>query len=137
MKTALVFGSTGLVGGKLLRLLNNNGYAAIKIMQKNLFNGNYIGCDNESGVSNPFFNHIAKAYNIKYMKISSQENLDKNINYILNYSKSFLCELIMQSDQYLLPKMQSYINEKGDIVSGSLENMLYDESQIKKVLCKK
>lgn len=111
-------------------LLNNNGYAAIKNMQKNLFNDNFIGCHKESGVSNPSFKDIASAYNIEYVKLTSQDDLKQNIDKIINFNKSILCELIIDNDQYLLPKVQSYIDTKGNIVSGNLENMLYDESQL-------
>jgi len=111
-------------------LLNNNGYAAIKNMQKNLFNDNFIGCHKESGVSNPSFKDIASAYNIEYVKLTSQDDLKQNIDKIINFNKSILCELIIDNDQYLLPKVQSYIDTKGNIVSGNLKNMLYDESQL-------
>ena len=42
-------------------LLNNSGYLAISLMQDNLFNGNRIGCDKNTSVSNPNFIKIAEA----------------------------------------------------------------------------
>ena len=53
-------------------------------MQDNLFNGKYIGSNNESGVSNPNFTKIAEAYGFKTFKFEDNIQLENNIDEVLN-----------------------------------------------------
>lgn len=104
-------------------ILNNNGYLAIKLMQDNLFSGNYIGSNPESGVSSPEFFKIAKAYGLKAKKIISNKHLSKNIQKVLDYDGPILCDVTMIPNQILIPRVQSSKNSDGSLKSSSLDNM--------------
>ena len=39
-----------------------------------------MGCNEESGISFPDFKNIAKSFNIKYLKIENNKDLDNKIN---------------------------------------------------------
>lgn len=104
-------------------ILNNNGYLAISLMQDNLFEGNYIGSTPNSGVSSPDFLKIASAYGIKSVKFSSNQELEKGIEDVLNYQGPILCEIEMPEHQLLIPRVQSKKDESGKITSVSIENM--------------
>jgi acetolactate synthase I/II/III large subunit len=104
-------------------ILNNEGYLAISLMQDNLFKSKYIGCNPDSGVSSPDFCKIAKAYGIKSIRVNNNKQLEDKIEDVLNYSGPILCEIMMPSDQLLVPRVQSKKNSKGEIESTSLENM--------------
>ena len=104
-------------------ILNNNGYLAISLMQDNLFEGNYIGSTPNSGVSSPDFLKIASAYGIKSVKFSSNQELEKGIEDVLNYQGPILCEIEMSEHQLLIPRVQSKKDKSGKITSVSIENM--------------
>ena len=104
-------------------VLNNGGYLAITLMQDNLFKGNYIGSNKESGVSSPNFVELAKAYGIKTFRFENNNQLEKGINEVLNYKGAVLCEIMMPEDQLLIPRVQSSKTSDGKIISNSLENM--------------
>lgn len=104
-------------------LLNNNGYLAISLMQDNLFKSKYIGSNPDSGVSNPNFMKLADAYGFKTYKFSNNIELENNINNVLSTPGPVLCEIEMVENQLLIPRVQSSKDEKGKIVSNSLENM--------------
>ena len=104
-------------------VLNNNGYLAISLMQDNLFEGNYIGSTNESGVSSPDFVKLAQAYGLTTFRLENNTQLEDQIDTILNTKQPVLCEVVMVENQLLIPRVQSSKNEDGKIISNSLENM--------------
>ena len=104
-------------------LLNNSGYLAISLMQDNLFNGKRIGCDKNTGVSNPSFIKIAEAYGIKTYKVNNNKELIDNIDKILDSNETILCEIMMVDNQLLIPRVQSSKDANGKIISNSLDNM--------------
>jgi acetolactate synthase-1/2/3 large subunit len=106
-------------------ILNNNGYLAIKLMQKNL-NYDRIGCDINSGVSSPDFIEISKAYKIKHFSITHNKDMYK-IKDVIEYNGPCICNISMLEDQLLCPRVQSYGDNK------SLEFMypFIDEEELK------
>jgi acetolactate synthase-1/2/3 large subunit len=104
-------------------LLNNNGYLAISLMQDNLFKGNYIGSNPESGVSNPDFIRLASAYGFKVYSVNNNTELENNIDEVLNAEGPVLCEISMIENQLLIPRVQSSKDKNDKIISNSLENM--------------
>jgi len=117
-------------------VLNNNGYLAITLMQDNLFSGNYIGSNNESGISSPKFTKLAEAYGFKTFKLSNNTELEDNINLVLNTEGPVLCEIMMTENQLLIPRVQSSKDAEGKIVSTSLENMFpyLDTTEMKEIM---
>lgn len=104
-------------------VLNNNGYLAISLMQDNLFNGKYIGSNNKSGISSPNFTKLAEVYGFKTFKFKNNTELEDNINTVLDTTGPVLCEIMMTENQLLIPRVQSFKDKEGKIVSSSLENM--------------
>jgi acetolactate synthase-1/2/3 large subunit len=117
-------------------LLNNNGYLAISLMQDNLFKGKHIGSTPDSGVSNPNFTELAKAYGFKTYTLNNNTELENNIDEILNTDGPVLCEIIMVQNQLLIPRVQSSKDENGKIISNSLENMFpyLSDDEMKKIM---
>jgi acetolactate synthase-1/2/3 large subunit len=103
-------------------VLNNQGYRAITIMQENLFEGSYVASENSSGVVSPDFCEIAKAYGLKTCKIATNEDLSL-VPSILDYEGSILCEINMNKEQLMIPRVQSEKDENGNIISNSLDKM--------------
>jgi len=104
-------------------VLNNNGYLAISLMQNNLFNGTYVGSNPQSGVSAPDFQKIAQAYGFETYKFETNKQLEQCMDTALCSKGPTLVEIIIPENQLLVPRVQSSKDEKGNILSNSLENM--------------
>jgi len=117
-------------------VLNNNGYLAITLMQDNLFNSNYIGSNNKSGISSPNFTKLAEAYGFKTFRMNNNTELENNIDLVLNADGPVLCEIMMTENQLLIPRVQSSKDDDGKIISNSLENMFpyLDEMEMKEIM---
>jgi acetolactate synthase-1/2/3 large subunit len=117
-------------------VLNNNGYLAISLMQDNLFKSNYIGSNNESGISSPDFTKLAEVYGLKTFKFNNNTELEKGIDEVLCTKGPVLCEISMIENQLLIPRVQSSKDKNGKIVSNSLENMFpyLNEEEMKKIM---
>ena len=117
-------------------VLNNNGYLAISLMQDNLFKSNYVGSNNESGISSPNFIKLAEAYGFKTYKFNNNNELEYEIDKVLNEEGPVLCEIVMVENQLLIPRVQSSKDKDGKIISNSLENMFpyLDDKEMKKIM---
>ena len=103
-------------------VLNNQGYLAITIMQDNLFDKNYVASENSSGVVSPNFCKIAEAYGLKTYKINCNDDLDL-IDEVLSETGPVLCEINMNRNQLMIPRVQSEKDINGNIVSNPLDKM--------------
>ncbi len=104
-------------------IFNNDGYLMIKHTQKNLFKGEYVGTDRESGVSCPDFSRIADAFQIKYYSISSWEDFESFIPEVQGHNEPVICDVFMDPEQFFYPKLSLVIKKDGSIVSPPLEDL--------------
>lgn len=104
-------------------LLNNNGYLTIRSTQDAYFKSHYVGSNPESGVSCPDMLKIAKAYGIPARRIKNHKNLQKKIKSALETTGPFICELMMNPKQPLIPKVTSYVRPDGKVISKPVEDM--------------
>jgi len=115
-------------------VLNNQGYISIRNTQKNFFNGFFVGSNKESGVSCPDMIKIAKAYGISTLTIKNHEELECKIKEVLSYPEAILCEVNINPEEKMYPKLSSEKKEDGTIVSKPLEDMypFLDRDEFKK-----
>lgn len=106
----------------IMFVLNNEGYLTIKLMQQNHF-GRYVGSDPSSGVSCPDIVKVAKAYGIKSIRISNQDELRAQLDGVVAESGPFVCEIAMPVDQPLIPRVSSLKLPDGTIVAKPLEDL--------------
>lgn len=88
-------------------VLNNDGYQSIKMTQDSYFNGDYIGCNKENGVSFPRLLNIASAYGLNYFNTNWRPTkiLDFNpIAEVLKRGNAVLCEVPIGNDYKFSPK---------------------------------
>lgn len=113
-------------------ILNNQGYSSMKQTQTAFFDGNFIGCNAESGVSFPDNSKLADLYNLKYFKIDSTTNMQKIIKNVLSFSGGVLCEVILTNDYIIAPKLTSEKKSDGRIISKPLEDLspLLDRNEL-------
>src|SRR3989338_3084989 len=85
-----------------LFIYNNNGYFSIRNTHKSYFN-KIFAADPESGVSFPNFESVIKGWGLEYVKISTDEEIEK-LNKIMKSSSPVVCELMIDPNQPMLPK---------------------------------
>ena len=61
-------------------VFSNDGYGAIRQTSKNFFEGEYIGCTPDTGVSFPSYRKIAQTFGFSYMQCATNGDLDQMIN---------------------------------------------------------
>jgi len=106
-----------------LFVLNNDGYAAIRNTQKRFFEGRFVCCDPSSGLTLPDTCKIARAYGLKAVRITSQRNLKEKIKKVLEMEGPVVCELRIDPDLQIAPRISSKVLEDGTIVSSPLEDL--------------
>lgn len=105
-------------------VLNSKGYLAVSIMQDNSFGSKYFGSNIESGVGSPDFTKIARAYGLASSHLNSNLNIArKEIEEIIKYKGSYVCEVSLSPKQLMRPRVQSVKDADGNFSSGSLEVM--------------
>ncbi len=105
-----------------LFIINNGGYLTMKLMQKKNFK-NYVGVDDNSGLSLPKFLKVADSFGFETLKIKNEKNLNEKLKIILKSKKATVCEIITPPLQELVPRVQSQINKDGTFQPAMLDNM--------------
>ena len=104
-------------------ILNNQGYRSIEQTQKSFFNGDFIGCNKDCGVSFPDNSKLADLYGLKYYRIDSTSRMRQTINDILSGAGAILCEVVLDNDYVFAPKLSSKKEADGRIISNPLEDL--------------
>jgi acetolactate synthase-1/2/3 large subunit len=103
-------------------ILNNNGYASIRSSQSGYFNET-IGCDPSSGLTLPSIEKIARAFEINYLKLEDQNELYPSVKNAYNQAGPVICEVFINPDQPIGPRVSSKINPDGSMTSSPLEDL--------------
>jgi len=106
-----------------LFVLNNEGYISIRNTQRGFFNGNFVGSGCDSGVSCPDMLKIAEAYGFTGMRINNQDNLKEQIQSVLQSLGPVICEIMLDPEEKMEPKLSSEKKNDGSMVSKPLEDM--------------
>lgn len=100
-------------------VFNNGGYHSIVISQSKNF-GRLSGCTDESGLTLPQLEGIAKAYGIPYERCERNDKLEETLQDIFNRKGCVICEIIEDEEQTIEPKLGNKVLDNGQIVSPSL-----------------
>lgn len=103
-------------------VLNNNGYASIRASQSGYFKQT-IGCDPDSGMTLPDIGKLAAAFDIPVLRIRDQAELRQVIRQALDLEGPVVCEVMVQPDQAIGPRVTSRIKSDGSMVSSPLEDL--------------
>jgi acetolactate synthase-1/2/3 large subunit len=105
-------------------IFSNDGYASIRTMQKAYFNGNYIGCDNSTGVGLPDWETIFAAYQIPVITLNRTEMLNQpKVKVLMNSAGPAGFIVPIDPEQTYLPKITSKLNPDGSMSSNPLHLM--------------
>jgi len=104
-------------------ILNNFGYASIRTMQKNHFEGRLVCCDPTSRLTLPDTCRIARAYGITATRLESHEGLGQRLAEILALDGPVICDVKVDPDLLTAPRLSSEVRPDGSIVSRPLEDL--------------
>lgn len=104
-------------------LFSNDGYNAIRQTCTNFFNGVFIGCNAETGVSFPDFKKVAELFDFEYRRCESNSQIQECIDWLLQSSGNVLLDVQEKFDDPLIPKVMSRMNEDGTFSTPALHDM--------------
>jgi len=104
-------------------VFNNRGYTCIRTTQNSLFDGRFVGADPESGVDNPDFALIARAYGLDYQHILNNGEMIGKVRQFLSTPGPSLCEVNLSEQQGITPKASTFKHPDGTLESRPLEDM--------------
>lgn len=104
-------------------ILNNDGYLAIRHTQKDWLEESYVGSANKGGISIPSYEKVVKAYNIKYLKVIADEEVEESIlNFLLDDCPCVL-EVMIPFEQELIPRVGFEKDKNGVAIWKTLGEM--------------
>jgi len=117
-------------------VLDNNGYSTIRATQMGVFNGHFVGCNPESGLTLGNIRGVAEAYGIQTCTIDSSVRLDEMVQEVLQGDEPIVCIVKVAPDQPIEPRQANYKTAEGQMASRPLEDMrpLLDRTEICEVM---
>lgn len=107
-------------------LFCNDGYGSIRTTQSNYFDGEYLGCDVETGLGFPDWSVLSGAYGIRHHRLSSALQRDGVAQQLLSDAGPVLFEVPVDPDQTYWPKVTSRVTSTGGMESSPLHKMTPD-----------
>jgi len=104
-------------------IMNNNGYASIRNTQRNYFNERYMGTGPESGLLIPSIVEICKSIGLPAERVEGAYDLVSRLKDIASKEGPFVCEVILESNVTLSPKVAAIPQTDGTMISMPLEDM--------------
>jgi acetolactate synthase I/II/III large subunit len=107
-------------------IFNDNGYASIRMTQKNYFGGRYVGCDTNTGLGIPIWSQLFAAYSIPYHEL--RPGFEKDPAFLAAIETPGPAAFIVKIDpeQTYFPKISSRITASGSMESNPLHLMTPD-----------
>ncbi|MEJ7826676.1 MAG: thiamine pyrophosphate-binding protein [Segetibacter sp.] len=103
--------------------LNNQGYVSIRTTQTNYFDKRFVATGASSGLTLPDIRKISDAYGIANNRIGTQEELVKGIEEALETDGPFICEVMIDPEEQVAPKVKSALGANGKMISKPLEDL--------------
>ena len=106
-----------------LFVFNNNGYGSIRNMQKGRFDGHYVACNPDSGLTLPDLQRIASAYQLPYVKIANPIKLEIQLRDVLDIKGPVICEVMLDPEVGTSPRLASEVLPDGRMRSKPMEEL--------------
>jgi acetolactate synthase-1/2/3 large subunit len=104
-------------------IAENQGYASIRTTQKAYFNGNYVGCDAETGLGMPDWTKLFAAYGVEVMSMDQRNLYSPEFQEGMTRPGLFACIVRLDPDQLYFPKLTSKVLPSGQMASSALHEM--------------
>jgi acetolactate synthase-1/2/3 large subunit len=107
-------------------IFDDNGYASIRMTQKNYFGGRCIGCDTNTGLGIPKWKHLFAAYDIPLQELRPGFEADPAFLDAFNTPGPAAFLVKIDPEQTYFPKISSRITASGNMESNPLHLMTPD-----------
>lgn len=104
-------------------ILDNQGYSTVRNTQTNVFNGHFVGCNAESGLTVGNIKGVAEAYDITTFSIDNFSDMNNVISKSLSFNGPTLTIVNVAADQPIVPRQANYKTPEGQMASRPLEDM--------------
>jgi acetolactate synthase-1/2/3 large subunit len=84
-------------------VINNDGYMSIKQTQTKFFNGRLLAVSKSTGVYFADIAKVAESFEIEYVKISNNKELDDTMSKVMHYDKPIIVEFVSQDTLDVMP----------------------------------
>lgn len=102
---------------------NNEGYASIRSMQRNTFDGHYVASGKSSGLEMPDICKVAAAYGIPVFRMKDNQEMEQILPEVLGKEGPVLCEVLISPEETVSPRTKSFRLPDGRMRSSLLEEM--------------
>lgn len=109
-----------------LFVLSNEGYASIRMTQRNYFKGQYLGCDVRTGLGFPRWDKLFAAYGIPVMDLRTQSLETSGFRELFENPGPAAFMVHVDPEQTYFPKISSRITASGSMESAPLHLMSPD-----------
>ena len=107
-------------------ILDDSGYASIRMTQKNYFGGSYVGCDRQTGLGLPNWDVLFSAWDVPVMRVKPGYENDPEFLDLFNSDKTCAFIVTIDPEQTYFPKITSRVTESGAMESKPLHLMTPD-----------
>ena len=107
-------------------IFNDNGYASIRMTQRNYFGGRYVGCDRTTGLGLPDWDTLFRAYGIPTMQLDPGFDKQKDFHKLFDEAGPVGFIVMLDPEQTYLPKIMSRVTSTGTMASNPLHRMAPD-----------
>lgn len=106
-----------------LFVYNNKGYMLIRHNQHNYMNDRFLGVGPDSGVPSVDFVRLAKAYDLKSVKIEREEEIRKKVQEVLEVDGPVVCEVMVQEFGTIAPRIASKVMPDGSLKAAEFDDL--------------
>lgn len=104
-------------------VISNHGYQFVKMSQAAYGITPPFGTDEEAGVPIPNIQRVVEAYGLHYSSCSEPQDLEETIIRTLCSNQAEVCEIFVDEDQEVCPRIKSVVLEDGTFVAPKYENL--------------
>lgn len=115
-------------------LFDDDGYASIRMTQKNYFGGRYVGCDTNTGLGMPHWPQLFAAYDIPVQELRPGFEANHQFLNALNEAGPAAFLVKIDPEQTYFPKISSRVTATGSMESNPLHLMTPDLDEQKAAL---
>ena len=104
-------------------ILQSRGRSDVRKTQKEYFGGRYVGTDREILFGSPSLAKVGKVYGLPTFEIKGPANLKQQIKKILESKGPAICEIQIDKDQEIIPRIVFSVKPDGKWEAKPLEDM--------------
>ena len=87
-------------------VVNNSGYSMIRQTQDQWLDSDYVGSAEGSSFYIPDMKRIAETFELPFLKVSSSQNFQEALQYLINYTGDMLVELEIDKGFRVIPQVK-------------------------------